>query len=149
MSLNLLLIFLLCKKRRKKLLFLYFYNCKLFFCYTCRIGLSDKNSKKCVQMNCTAYIVYTIHLPLHHVDFGQFKAIQVLYYSFLSNSNAKSLSCCFTLAAIYKFVKFSTEWHFNLMKFLSGKNAFDIEYTKYKVSSNELYWHFCQFNFLQ
>ena len=51
---------------QRSYLFLYFYICKLFFCYTCRIGLSniskvhytDKNNKKMVQMSCTAYIVY-------------------------------------------------------------------------------------------
>ena len=56
-----------------------------FFCYTCRIGFidlyehnTDKNNKKCVQMSCTAYIVYTFHITLHHANFGQFKAKQVL-----------------------------------------------------------------------
>ena len=29
-------------------------------------------------MSCTTYIVYTFHLSLHHANFGQFKAKQVL-----------------------------------------------------------------------
>ena len=60
------------------------------FLYTCRIDLSniskvhytDKNNKKLVQMSCTSYIVYTFHLSLHHANFGQFKAKQVLYFDF-------------------------------------------------------------------
>ena len=40
---------------------------------------TDKNNTKLVQMSCTAYIVYTFHLSLHHANFGQFKAKQVLY----------------------------------------------------------------------
>ena len=39
---------------------------------------TDKNNKKLVQMSCTAYIAYTFHLSIHHADFGQFKAKQVL-----------------------------------------------------------------------
>ena len=31
-------------------------------------------------MSCTAYIVYTFHLSLHHANFGQFKAKQFLYF---------------------------------------------------------------------
>ena len=71
---------------QRSCLFLYFYICKLFFCYICRIGLSniskvhytDKNNKKMVQMSCTAYIVYIFHLPLHYANSGQFKAKWVL-----------------------------------------------------------------------
>ena len=37
-----------------------------------------KNNKNLVQMSCTAYIVYTFHPSLHHANFGQFKAKQVL-----------------------------------------------------------------------
>ena len=37
---------------------------------------TDKNDNKLVQMSCTAYIVYTFHLSLHHDNFGQFKAKQ-------------------------------------------------------------------------
>ena len=33
-----------------------------------------KNNKKLVQMSCTAYIVYTFQLTLHHANFGQFEA---------------------------------------------------------------------------
>ena len=44
---------------------------------------TDKNNKKLVQMSCTAYIVYTLHLSLHHANFGQFKAKQVLLTAFL------------------------------------------------------------------
>ena len=29
-------------------------------------------------MSCTAHIVYTFHISLHHANFGQFKAKQVL-----------------------------------------------------------------------
>ena len=73
-------------------LFLYFCICKLFFFYyTCKISLSIsstclymniiyiKTTKKLVQMSCTAYIVYTFQLSLHHANFGQVKAKQVLY----------------------------------------------------------------------
>ena len=37
-----------------------------------------KINKTLVQMSCTAYIVYTFHQTLHHANFGQFKAKQVL-----------------------------------------------------------------------
>ena len=37
-----------------------------------------KTATKIVQMSCAEYIVYTFHLSLHHVSFGQFKAKQVL-----------------------------------------------------------------------
>ena len=30
-------------------------------------------------MSCTAYIVNTFHISLHHANFGQFEAKQVLY----------------------------------------------------------------------
>ena len=67
-----------------------------YFFYTCRIGLSNiskvysfkwtyiiqlKNKKQLVPMNRTAYIVYTFHLTLHHANFDQFKAKQVLCMS--------------------------------------------------------------------
>ena len=42
-----------------------------------------KNNKTLIQMSCTAYIVYTFHLTLHHENFGQFKAKQVLCSRFL------------------------------------------------------------------
>ena len=37
-----------------------------------------KKIKKIVQMSCAVYIVYTFHLSLHHANFGQLKAKQVL-----------------------------------------------------------------------
>ena len=37
-----------------------------------------RNNKTLVQICCTAYIVYTFNLTLHHANFGQFKAKQVL-----------------------------------------------------------------------
>ena len=37
-------------------------------------------------MSCTAYIVYTFHLTLHHANFGQFKAKQVLSKRVLEQS---------------------------------------------------------------
>ena len=37
----------------------------------------DKNNNKLVQMSCTDYFLYTFHLSLLHVNFGQFKAKQV------------------------------------------------------------------------
>ena len=40
--------------------------------------LQIKTNKTLVQMSCTAYIVYTFHLSLHHANFDQFKAKQVL-----------------------------------------------------------------------
>ena len=39
---------------------------------------TEKKIKKLVQMSCTACIVYTFHVSLHHANFGQFKAKQVL-----------------------------------------------------------------------
>ena len=33
---------------------------------------TDKNNKKCVQISCTAYIVYTFHLSLNLANFAQF-----------------------------------------------------------------------------
>ena len=42
----------------------------------------DKNNKTLVQMCCKAYIVYSFHLTLHHANFGQFKAKQVLLRNF-------------------------------------------------------------------
>ena len=38
-------------------------------------------------MGCTAYIVYTFHLSLNHVNLGQFKAKQV--YMFLKQEKPK------------------------------------------------------------
>ena len=35
-------------------------------------------------MSCTAYIVYTFHLSLHHANFGQFKAKHVLWGCFMA-----------------------------------------------------------------
>ena len=40
---------------------------------------TDKNNNKLVQMSSTAYIVYTLHLSLHHANFGHFKAEGVLW----------------------------------------------------------------------
>ena len=42
-------------------------------------------------MSCTTYIVYTFHLSLHHANFGQFKAKQVLWLPVLYSSYREML----------------------------------------------------------
>ena len=42
-----------------------------------------KTNQKSGQMSCTAYTVYTFHLSLHHANFGQIKAKQVLSLNYL------------------------------------------------------------------
>ena len=39
-----------------------------------------KTITKLLKMSCTAYIVYTFHVSLHHANFGHFKAKQVLLF---------------------------------------------------------------------
>ena len=77
-------------KVQRSCLFLYCYFCKLFFIpveQVCQIyqkyiplyeHFTDKNKTKLVQMSRTAYVVYTIYLSLHHANFAQVKAKQVL-----------------------------------------------------------------------
>ena len=38
-----------------------------FFC----LKIVQIKTKKILQINCTAYIVYTFHLSLHHANFGK------------------------------------------------------------------------------
>ena len=51
-----------------------------------------KNNRTLEQMSCTAYIVYTFHLTLHHAKFGQFKAKQVLSVNCLIILSMSSLN---------------------------------------------------------
>ena len=44
-----------------------------------------KANKKLVQMSCAVYIVYTFLLSLHHANFGQIIAKQVLCYQIREN----------------------------------------------------------------
>ena len=74
-------------------LFLYFYICELFYCYTCRVGLSNKTkvhsflyemgyadikTKICTDELYSVHSVNNFYLYIHHANFGQFKAKLVL-----------------------------------------------------------------------
>ena len=82
---------------QRSCLFLYFYICKLFFCYICRIGLSniskvhytDKNNKNwyrwAVQCTLCTYSIYLYIMPiLVNLRQSGFFATYVYYNCFMT-----------------------------------------------------------------